>query len=228
MSNTETLLSRFDKLSEDEQQILLALAILFAPLGQTRLQEILRVLKCVEPKVYKQIAKPLREKLVRQGLIEVTQHGWRCVTGGISEVLMRIAFQQYPELFAKLAKFSLANREYVPKHLQLIDKVRRLRFFLYLGDDKHFEVSYQGVESEFPRESMSALVLLFFQPWLMNFIGRMGVVVMNPQEEGAFTRQILLHFQSRLMNLVRVTESQGDKFVEALRHAGLGCDVTIA
>ncbi len=165
MSNTETLLSRFDKLSEDEQQILLALAILFAPLGQTRLQEILRVLKCVEPKVYKQIAKPLREKLVRQGLIEVTQHGWRCVTGGISEVLMRIAFQQYPELFAKLAKFSLANREYVPKHLQLIDKVRRLRFFLYLGDDKQFEVCFKGIENDFPREAMSALVLLFFSPF---------------------------------------------------------------
>ena len=165
MSNIETLLKRFQQLSEDEQQILLALAILFAPVGQTRLKEILSALNCVEPKVYRLIAKPLREKLVLQGFIEVTQHGWRCVVGGFSKVLIRIAMDEYPDLFARLAKFSLASREYLPSQLQLIDKVRRLRFFLYLGDDKQFEACFHDIENVFPKEAMSALVLLFFSPF---------------------------------------------------------------
>ncbi len=165
MLNIVTQLKKFHQLSEDEQQILLALAILFAPTGQTRLKEILSALKCVEPKVYKQIAKPLREKLLQQGLIEATQNGWRCVVGGMSEVLLRIAINEYPDLFAKLAKFSLASREYIPNHLQLIDKVRRLRFFLYLDDEKGFEVCFQNIEKAFPAEIMSVLGLLFFSPY---------------------------------------------------------------
>ncbi|WP_428357473.1 DEAD/DEAH box helicase [Methyloprofundus sp.] len=165
MSSTEALLKKFTKLPVAEQQILLSLSVLFAPVGQTRLQEILRALNCVEPRVYKQIAKPLREKLVGLGLIEANPHGWRCATGGISEVLMRIALDEYPDIFAKLAKFSLASREYVPHPLQLIDKVRRLRFFLYLKDIEQFKKCFQEIEHEFPKESMSALVLLFFVPF---------------------------------------------------------------
>lgn len=99
MSQTNLLLKKFYQLSEDEQQILLSLSILFVPVGQARLQEVLRGLNCVEPKVYKQIAKPLREKLVDQGFIESTKYGWRCVTGGISEIFIRIALQEYPGLF---------------------------------------------------------------------------------------------------------------------------------
>ena len=165
MTNTDTLLQKFHKLSEGEQQILLALSILFAPVGQTRFQEILRALYCVEPKVYKLIAKPLREKLVSQGLIEATQYGWRLVTGGISEVLMRTAFLEYPELFTKLAKFSLADSDYVPSHLSLLHKVKRLRFFLYLEDSKKFESHFYAIEEEFPGQVLSALDLLFFSPF---------------------------------------------------------------
>lgn len=165
MSQTDTLLKKFHQLSEGEQQILISLAILFYPTRQTRLQEILRALNCVKPKVYQQIAKPLREKLVKQGFIEDTQFGWRCTTGGISEVLMRIGVQQYPDLFAKLAKFSLASRDYVAKQYQLGDKVRRLRFFLYLDEDKQFEGCFREIEYEFPKEAMSALELLFFSPF---------------------------------------------------------------
>ncbi|NOR80182.1 MAG: hypothetical protein GQ529_05015, partial [Methyloprofundus sp.] len=217
MSNTNTLLTRFQQLSEDEQQILLALAILFAPVSQTRLQQILRALNCVEPKVYKQIAKPLREKLVQQGLIEATQHGWRCVTGGISEVLMRIAAQEYPDIFARLAKFSLASREYVPSHLQLIDKVRRLRFFLYLGDDKQFEACFKGIENEFPRDVMSALELLFFSPfdkaWFDSLSGNIKAFVLSCYTKyGAFKLQDISYPLQLLQDSINV----GDVNSEAI------------
>ncbi|MBT7434580.1 MAG: DEAD/DEAH box helicase [Gammaproteobacteria bacterium] len=165
MSQTNLLLKKFYQLSEDEQQILLSLSILFVPVGQARLQEVLRGLNCVEPKVYKQIAKPLREKLVDQGFIESTKYGWRCVTGGISEIFIRIALQEYPGLFFRLADFSLNSRDYMPSQLRLMDRVRRLRFFLYLNEDKQFEDCFQEIEGEFPEEAMSALELLFFSPF---------------------------------------------------------------
>ena len=61
MSHTNTLLEKFHALPDAEKQILLSLAVLFSPIGQTRLQATLRELKCVDVKVYKQIAKPCQE-----------------------------------------------------------------------------------------------------------------------------------------------------------------------
>ena len=153
MSNIESLVKKFHKLSADEQQILLSLAVLFAPVGQTRLQEILRALNCVEPRVYKQVAKPLREKLENEGFIVISSDGWCCVTGGLSETLVRIAFQEYPDLFAKLAKFCLADRNYVPQHLKLIYQVRSLRFFLYAEEVEKFSACFPAWKILFLRMS---------------------------------------------------------------------------
>ncbi|OQK18309.1 hypothetical protein AU255_10950 [Methyloprofundus sedimenti] len=165
MSNTEILVKKFHKLSADEQQILLSLAVLFVPVGQTRLQEILRALKCVEPSVYKQVAKPLREKLANEGFIVISTDGWRCVTGGLSEVLVKIAFREYPGLFTKLARFCLADRNYVPQHLKLIYQVRSLRFFLYAEEAEKFASCFYSLENSFPAHIESVISLLFFSPF---------------------------------------------------------------
>ncbi|MCK5353616.1 MAG: hypothetical protein KAJ63_00745, partial [Methyloprofundus sp.] len=162
MADTRVLLQKFHKLAEAEQQILLSLAILFSPVGQTRLQEILRALDCVDPRACKLIAKPLREKLLKQGLIEQNQFGWRCATGGISELLMRIALQTQPDLFSRLANFSLSSREYVAQPYQLVDKVRCLRLFLYLGDNERFEQQLREIEDKFYNDVISVFNLLFF------------------------------------------------------------------
>lgn len=169
MSDTGALLKKFYELSENEQQILLSLAIIFSPTSQIRLQEILHTLSCVEPKVYKKIVTPLGKKLLKQGLIEQNQFGWRCATGGLSEVLMRIAVQKYPDLFASLAKFSLASRDYVPHQYQLVDKVRCLRFFLYMGEVEKFIFQLNQIENEFPNEVISVLNLLFFSNFEKNW-----------------------------------------------------------
>jgi len=169
MSIQEALLRKSQLLTEDEQQILLALAILFVPVGQTKLLDILRGTQSVEPKVYKQIAKPLKDKLERQGLITATKDGWRCAKE-ISEVLMKIAFEDHNNLFSKLAEYSLSDRPYYSSYqVKILNSVRILRFSLYLGNAKKFKEQFDSFEDEFPDQVMPLLNLLFFtafdKPW---------------------------------------------------------------
>ncbi len=169
MSTQETLLRKFQLLSEDERQVLLALAILFVPVGQTKLIDILRGTQSVETKIYKQITKPLKDKLERQGLITVTSDGWRCAKE-ISEVLMKIAFEDHNNLFSKLADYSLSDRPYYSSYqVKVLNAVRILRFYLYLGNAKKFKEQFDSFEGEFPDQVMPLLNLLFFtafdRPW---------------------------------------------------------------
>ncbi|NOQ64090.1 MAG: hypothetical protein GQ582_06220, partial [Methyloprofundus sp.] len=162
MPSINTLLNRFNKLPEEEQQILIALSMVFIPIGQTRFQNLLRQLECIEPLVYKKIAKPLREKLLASELLEETNAGLRVTTGGLSEKLMRIGVKKYPDMFVKLAKWGIADQEYVPYQYQIIALGAKLRFFLYLGLDDAFIAQFEQVESVHPKHIERILSLLFF------------------------------------------------------------------
>ncbi|MBE0469034.1 MAG: DEAD/DEAH box helicase [Methyloprofundus sp.] len=169
MSTQEALLNKFQQLTKDEQQILLALAVLFIPVGQTKLLDILRGTGAVEPAVYKQVSRLIKDKLERQGLITVTNDGWRCAKE-ISEVLMKMAFKEHNNLFSKLADYSLSDRPYYSSYqIQVLNAVRVLRFYLYLGNAQKFKEQFDHFEDEFPDQVMPLLNLLFFtafdKPW---------------------------------------------------------------
>ncbi len=169
MTSQEALLRKFQILNEDEQQILLALAVLFVPIGQTKLSDILSTSEAVEPKVYKQVAKPLKEKLKRQNLITVSKDGWRCAKE-ISEVLMKIAVKEHKHLFSKLAEYSLSERAYYYSYEgKVLGAVKILRFNLYLADAEQFKEQFSNFENEFPDQVAPLLNALFFsdfdKPW---------------------------------------------------------------
>ena len=67
---------------------MLALAVIYAPIGQSSLQGLLAKSSGFELKTIRLIDKSLREKLQKAELMVITQEGWRC-NEDIAEQLMR-------------------------------------------------------------------------------------------------------------------------------------------
>jgi len=161
MATSTTLINRFNQLPEAEQEILMALSILFAPVGQTKLREILCTQGCVEPKVYNLIAKPLREKLVALELLNISGDGWRCPIA-ISEILVRMALRDKKHLFERLVNFSLQSRHHIAPHLQFLHLVRNIRFYFYQGKSLEFQEALYELDMQYPEHVSSVFDLLIF------------------------------------------------------------------
>jgi len=162
MATTHHLLKKFEKLSDEEQLVLLSLAVLFSPIGQTKFVETLRESKAVEVNVYKLIAKPLKEKFLKQNLITVSSNGWRCAKE-ICESLMKIAVNSELDLLKKISKHSLNDWSYSSSYeIVVLNAVRDLRFFLYLGEAQQFEEHFKAFKSAHIDQVQPLLNLLFF------------------------------------------------------------------
>ena len=72
------LLTLFNALSIDEQNILLALAVIYAPISQSNLPGLLVKASVFDQKSIRLIDKSLREKLQKVELLVITQDGLRC------------------------------------------------------------------------------------------------------------------------------------------------------
>ena len=68
-SMNNTLLTRFNALSNNEQQILLALAVIYAPITQSSLQSLLAKASGFDLTTIRLIDKSLREKLQKAAII---------------------------------------------------------------------------------------------------------------------------------------------------------------
>ncbi|SHE20530.1 DEAD/DEAH box helicase [methanotrophic endosymbiont of Bathymodiolus puteoserpentis (Logatchev)] len=180
MSTQEILLRKFQLLTEDEQLILSALSILFIPVSQTKLLTILRETQAVNHRVYKRVAKPLKDKLQQQGLIVITKDGWRCAKE-ISEVLMKKASVDHRDLFLKLVEYGLSESTayYYSYEMQVLSAVRNLRFYLYLGEAEKFKKNFTRFEDEFPDQVSPLLNLLFFTPFDKSWFEQLNQDIKN-------------------------------------------------
>ena len=125
----KALLNNYNKLSQGEQDILLALSIVYTSIGQTRFQQLLKLTGYFLNVITNIVAKPLREKLARLELIEVSDAGWVC-SPKISETLMRKAAEK-PELFNQMVN-PLSSKVVSPFYnLPHLQEIRWLRFYLY-------------------------------------------------------------------------------------------------
>jgi len=145
------LLDRFDQLSTGEKDILLALSVIYAPIGQTRLKEFLKISDCVPIAVANIIARPLRQKLEKLELIETTNAGWIC-SREIAEVLIKKAAAN-KVFFEKLALVVLQDSGYSSYHLMHLQKIRLLRVYLYQGKERQF-IWGNGRKKEFWSEKI--------------------------------------------------------------------------
>ncbi|MEE9397686.1 MAG: DEAD/DEAH box helicase [Methylococcales bacterium] len=197
------LLDNFEKLSQEEQDILLALSIVYAPIGQTRFQEFLKQSYCVPAEVSNLVAKPLREKLVSLELIEATPEGWIC-SRAISEVLMK-KMAGRSSLFDKLTFFLLTQSlNYNNPSLFLLYDVRDLRIYLYRSDEKEFINHIQQFEQNNLQDLISTLESLFFQDfdadWFNDLSATLRLKVLQSYQLALRWHLMGCDFQYRLMN----------------------------
>ena len=130
------LLDHFENLSDGEQDILLALSMVYAPVGQTHFQDLLRLSNCVSRTVSNIVGKPLREKLLRLELLEITPMGW-VSPRTISETLMKKALAK-KALFEKLAPVLINDSIRSHHNVLHLHKIKILRIYLYQQKEKEF------------------------------------------------------------------------------------------
>ena len=122
------LLSSFNALSNDEQIILQALSVIYAPIGQTAFQELLKKSAIFQPGTVAIINKVVREKLQGKQLIVISTDGWQCHPDFV-EYLTRLAFRK--SWFNKLADFLIADhKSHYHYQVTLANAIKKMRIFL--------------------------------------------------------------------------------------------------
>lgn len=154
------LLASFNLLSNDEQWILQALSVIYAPIGQTAFQELLKKSAIFPPNTVAIIDKTLREKLLNKELIVISPDGWQCPPD-IVEHLTRLAARQ--PWFNKLAVFLIADHKpYYSYRVILANAIKKLRIFLYQDNDKAFIADLQQICAYHPQGFTETINRIFF------------------------------------------------------------------
>ena len=156
------LLALFNALSNDEQSIVLALSVIYAPITQTGLQVLLRTTACFDKKIIALIDRPLREKLQKSNLMVITQDGWRG-NDDIAELLMRRALEE--PWFNKLAQLLIAEPNYYSSRISVFHAIKQLRIFLYQGNESAFAANIQRFHTEYPQQFAVNINKIFFNDY---------------------------------------------------------------
>ncbi len=163
----DKLLTSFNALSKDEQTIMLVLSVIFAPIGQSNLQTLLKTLACFDIKKLAVLDKPLREKLLKTNLIVVMPDGWRC-NEDFAEYLMRLATEEV--WFNKLAQFLIAQPGYYyPARTEVFHAIKQLRIFLYQGNDTAFAANIERFYSDYPQTFSLYINKIFFKNYCVEW-----------------------------------------------------------
>lgn len=175
------LLASFNLLSNDEQRILQALSVIYAPIGQTAFQELLKNSAIFPPNTVAIIDKTLREKLLNKELIVISPDGWQCPPD-IVEHLTRLAARQ--PWFNKLAVFLIADHKpYYSYRVILANAIKKLRIFLYQDNDKAFIADLQQIRSYHPQDFTETINRIFFNDfdadWFASLSEQIKFLVLN-------------------------------------------------
>ena len=155
-----TLLASHNTLSSDEQLILQALSVIYAPVGQTELSELLKKTADFPRSAVAIINAPLKEKLLKAGLIVVTADGWQCHMD-ITDRLIRLAVKQ--SWFNPLAALLIAgHRTYYSHQVLLAHTIKLLRIFLYQGNETGVIGNINQIRSLWPQKSVEIINRVFF------------------------------------------------------------------
>lgn len=164
---TKKLLLKFDTLAEDEQDVVLALAVIFAPIGLIALQKLLVTSACVNSDIIKKINTRLKLKLKKTGLVTFSAEGWLCEKS-ISEDLMKRAVKK-SDFFDKLTYGILHNPSPYSQRTVLINIIKQLRIYLYQNDVDGFVSQLNKIQAEFPEYVDYTFNRLFFTEFNENW-----------------------------------------------------------
>ena len=159
----DKFLNFFSTLNKDEQQILLVLSVVYAPIVQSNLQILLRSLACIEPKKLALIDLHLREKLQQSGMIIVTSDGWQC-NRKVAEHITRVAVNE--PWFNKLAQHLIAQPSYYyPTRVDIYHAIKQLRIFLYQENVVAFAANIEHFYNSYPQHFTEVMNDIFFNQY---------------------------------------------------------------
>jgi hypothetical protein len=159
----DKFISFFNTLSKDEQQVLLVLAVVYAPIVQSNLHALLKLLACIEPKKLAVIDKHFGEKMHQSGVILVNADGWQC-NKKLAEHLMRLAKNE--PWFNKLVQFLIAQPSYYyPARLDIYHAIKQLRIFLYQENVGAFSANIEYFYYSYPQHFIEAMNDIFFNEY---------------------------------------------------------------
>ncbi len=171
MKNSK-LLSQFNALSEDEQLIVLALSVILMPMGQSVLTQLLKRSGCVDAKVADKITPTLKAKLNKTDLVQINHEGWRCREEA-AEDLIKIAVKK-EDFFNKLAAEVIKSSPpsyFIQSRFTLLNELKFLRIYLYLGKFEEFLFTLEKIHNSFPEHLNKIFDRLFFkdmdQEWFL-------------------------------------------------------------
>ncbi|MDD5227266.1 MAG: DEAD/DEAH box helicase [Methylococcales bacterium] len=152
----------FDVLPQHEQDILLVLAVIYAPIGPLNLQNTLKIAG-IDPVTIKSVNRDFQERFQKMGFIVGTHDGWYCHRD-ISETLMRIAITK--PWFMKLAQQLIMEKDgfsYSPAKFMVLHQMKKLRLFLYQHNETGFAANIALLYQDFPEHFSELIHQLFFE-----------------------------------------------------------------
>ncbi len=193
------LLTSYNTLSTDEQQLLQTLSVIYAPVGQTDFQELLKKAAIFPSSILGIINKLLKDKLQKSELIVISVDGWQCHPA-ITEAMMRLAVQQ--PWFNKLAAFLIADhKSYYPARVGIVHDIKLLRIFIYQHNDTGIIANINRIRSYHPMDLTKILDKIIFDDfdpaWFANFSEAIKFLILNHFVDGSlwYLTDTRLHYQ---------------------------------
>ena len=166
------LQQRFSTLTEDEQLVMLVLAVVYAPISHANLQALFKKIGDLRPQLPAVSHKLLRDNLQQSGLLKISADGWQC-NMDVSEFLMKQAAQQ--SWFKPLAATIIADRNsYYLNRLAVFNAVKQLRIFLYQGNELAFSANLERFYLDFPNYFIDVFKRLFFIDFDADWFGNLA------------------------------------------------------
>lgn len=158
----QRLLELFNVLPEREQNVLLVLTVIYAPIGQSNLQSMLKSAG-FDTDTIKLVNRDFQDRFQKMGFIIGAHEGWYCHRD-ITEKLMRLALNK--PWFTKLAQQIIMGKDlysYLPPKILVLHQVKKLRLFLYQSNETGFAANIALLYQEFPQHFSEVIQQLFFE-----------------------------------------------------------------
>ena len=160
MTTRDRLLQLFHVLPQQEQNVLLVLSVVYAPVGQNQLIALLKS-SGFDSGTIQNVNRDFWERFQKMGFI-TQREGWSCHVE-MMEPLMRIAIDQ--PWFTKLMQQIIMDKSsfsFMSPDINVLHQVKRMRLFLYQGNETGFAANISYLYENFPRYFFDQIHQLFF------------------------------------------------------------------
>lgn len=177
----DKLLHRYNDLMEDEQEIMLILSVIYAPIGQNNFQDLIKKATDFKLKSLRITDKALRETFQKNQLVQISSNGWQCHPD-ISESLMKIAVHR--PWFKQVSALLIADRNYFyPVNINVFHAIKQIRIFLYQGNAMALSANIERFKSEYPSYFLDTFRRLFFKDfdavWFESFSDEIRFILLR-------------------------------------------------